>query len=270
VMGACSFTHILHLAAQAGVRYATKAPQTYVASNVAGTVSIFEAMVHAPVMPILVFASSSSVYGTNKKVPFSEDDRTDSPASLYAATKKADELLAHTYNHIHGMSITALRFFTVYGPFGRPDMAYFSFANKIMADEPIKIFKGPNGEELSRDFTFISDIVAGNIAALDNAAPNGKGAPFKVYNLGNTHPVNLTTFVSTLEHHLGKQAIKHYVDMPSTGDVMFTHADVSKARDELGYNPTTSLSDGLEKFVEWYKVYYAGGAHPEQLSYKPY
>lgn len=269
IFSVCQFTHVLHLAAQAGVRYAVKNPGAYVHSNVAGFVTLMEVVRVQPSVPIVVFASSSSVYGTNKKTPFSEDDRTDNPASLYAATKKADEMLAHTYNNIYGISITALRFFTVYGPYGRPDMAYFSFANNIMLDKPIKIFQGPGGIELGRDFTYISDIVAGAIAALDKAAPTGKGAPFKIYNLGNTHPVNVTAFVNTIEHHLGKKAIKKYVPMPATGDVLFTHADVSKAQKELGYMPTTSLSDGIRQFVEWYKVYYKNGQHKEQQEYVP-
>ena len=245
----CTFTHVLHLAAQAGVRYAAKNPHAYVHSNVAGFVSLMEVAVRQrPFIPRVIFASSSSVYGLNTKVPFSETDMTDSPASLYAATKKSDELLAHTYNAIHGVAVTALRFFTVYGPLGRPDMAYFSFANNIVKGKPIKIFTGPGGSEKTA----------------------GKKKPkFRVYNLGNTHPVTVSDFVSTLEKHLGKEAIREYVPMPKTGDVPFTHADVSAARRDLGYEPRVSLDEGLKKFVDWYTSYYVDGKHSEDQNYVP-
>mmetsp|Transcript_28729 Transcript_28729/g.39698 ORF Transcript_28729/g.39698 Transcript_28729/m.39698 type:complete len:456 (-) Transcript_28729:109-1476(-) len=296
VFSICRFTHVLHLAAQAGVRYAVKNPQAYVHSNLAGFVTLLEVIRHqkqksvpgagalkeeeldmikqkardTPGVPVLVYASSSSVYGLNTKVPFSETDRVDRPASLYAATKKSNEMMAHTYNNIYGISTTGLRFFTVYGPYGRPDMAYFSFTNAIMAGKPIKIFQGPGGSELGRDFTFIDDIVAGCVAALDRAPPSTPGVRNTVYNLGNTHPVNVSDFVGILETHLGKEAKREYVPMPETGDVLMTHADVSKAMDELGYRPSTSLTVGLEKFVKWYKSYYKGGTlHKDQLNYKP-
>jgi UDP-glucuronate 4-epimerase len=275
----CTFTHVLHLAAQAGVRYAAKNPHAYVHSNVAGFVSLMEVVVRQrPFIPRVIFASSSSVYGLNTKVPFSETDMTDSPASLYAATKKSDELLAHTYNAIHGVAITALRFFTVYGPLGRPDMAYFSFANNIVKGKPIKIFTGPGGSELARDFTYIDDVAKGVIASCDTSEPSntpsdktaGKKKPkFRVYNLGNTHPVTVSDFVSTLEKHLGKEAIREYVPMPKTGDVPFTHADVSAARRDLGYEPSVSLDEGLKKFVEWYTSYYVDGKHSEDQNYVP-
>ena len=233
-LDACKFTHILHLAAQAGVRYAVKNPGSYVHSNVAGMVNIMEEIIRTSPMPKVVFASSSSVYGLNTEVPFKESDVTDSPASLYAATKKADELLAHTYNHIHGVAITALRFFTVYGPYGRPDMAYFSFANNIVRGKPITIFKGENDAELARDFTYIDDVVQGVIASLETSEasgkkPDGSKPPFRVYNLGNKHPVTVSDFVGILEKHLGVKAQRNYVPMPKTGDVPFTHADVSSA-----------------------------------------
>eukprot|EP00232_Nephroselmis_pyriformis_P022246 CAMPEP_0182865674 /NCGR_PEP_ID=MMETSP0034_2-20130328/7815_1 /TAXON_ID=156128 /ORGANISM="Nephroselmis pyriformis, Strain CCMP717" /LENGTH=436 /DNA_ID=CAMNT_0024997985 /DNA_START=152 /DNA_END=1462 /DNA_ORIENTATION=+ len=275
IFNLCEFTHVLHLAAQAGVRYAAKNPGAYVHSNVAGQITLFEAIkTHAPTAAV-VYASSSSVYGLNTKQPFSEADRVDQPASLYAATKKADEMFAHTYNHIHGMAVTGLRFFTVYGPWGRPDMAYFSFAKNIMNGEPIKIFQGPGGTELARDFTYIDDIVQGCIASLDTSEPSGKGPngekpPYRIYNLGNTHPVEVSDFVGVIEKHLGKKAIRQYIPMPKTGDVPFTHADVSKAREELGYNPTTSLSVGIGRFVKWYKEYYSGGVSAEEAEYKPY
>ena len=273
-LDACKFTHVLHLAAQAGVRYAVKNPGAYVHSNVAGFVNLLEEIVHTSPAPALVFASSSSVYGLNTKTPFSEDDRTDQPASLYAATKKADEALAHTYNHIHGLAVTGLRFFTVYGSYGRPDMAYFSFANNIVRGRPITIFQGEGGKELARDFTHITDVVAGVVAALETSEPSGKrpdgGKPAnRVFNLGNKHPVTVSDFVSVLEKHLGKTAIREHVPMPKTGDVPFTHADVSRAASELGYEPRTSLDEGLRAFAEWYLDFCAGSACAEIQAYKP-
>ena len=273
-LDACKFTHVLHLAAQAGVRYAVKNPGSYVHSNVAGMVNLMEEIVHTSPTPKLVFASSSSVYGLNTKVPFREDDATDSPASLYAATKKSDELIAHTYNHIHGVAITALRFFTVYGAYGRPDMAYFSFANNIVRGKPITIFQGEGGAELARDFTHVSDVVKGVVAALETSEASGKRAdgskpPFRVYNLGNTHPVTVTDFVGILEKHLGVKAQRNYVPMPKTGDVPFTHADVSKAQRELGYEPKTSLDEGLRMFTDWYKEFCAGSNCAAIQSYVP-
>ncbi|GJN33543.1 hypothetical protein PR202_gb22154 [Eleusine coracana subsp. coracana] len=256
-----AFTHVLHLAAQAGVRYAMEAPQTYVASNVAGLVSVFEAAAkHADPQPAIVWASSSSVYGLNTDAPFSEDHRTDRPASLYAATKKAGEAIAHAYNHIYGLSLTGLRFFTVYGPWGRPDMAYFSFARAIVAGEPITLFA-----DARRDFTYIDDVVRGCLGALDTAgrstgsARTGKKtgpAPLRVYNLGNTSPVPVTRMVAILEKLLGKKANKRVVTMPSNGDVPFTHANVSHAAHDFGYRPTTSLEAGLRHFVDWFVDYY--------------
>ena len=273
-LDACKFTHILHLAAQAGVRYAVKNPGSYVHSNVAGMVNIMEEIIRMSPMPKVVFASSSSVYGLNTEVPFKESDVTDSPASLYAATKKADELLAHTYNHIHGVAITALRFFTVYGPYGRPDMAYFSFANNIVRGKPITIFKGENDAELARDFTYIDDVVQGVIASLETSEasgkkPDGSNPPFRVYNLGNKHPATVSDFVTTLEKHMGKKTKREYVPMPKTGDVPFTHADVSRAARDLGYSPRTNLDDGLKKFVDWYKEFCKGAACAGIQSYVP-
>lgn len=271
-------THVLHLAAQAGVRYAVHNPLAYVSSNIQGFVTLLEEAKRSNPQPAIVYASSSSVYGLNSKVPFSEDDRTDRPASLYAATKKADEVLGHTYNHIYGLSITALRFFTVYGPWGRPDMAYFSFTRNIVDGKPIKIFRGPKGEELARDFTYIDDVVKGCVAALDTAQASvgvkgkKKKAQLRVYNLGNTQPVKVGDFVSILEKHLGSNAIRKVIQMPSTGDVMFTHANVTRANNDLGYSPTTDLEAGLEKFVTWYKAYYQKGSRNEKTleGYKPY
>ncbi|GBG59685.1 hypothetical protein CBR_g54790 [Chara braunii] len=257
------FTHVMNLAAQAGVRYAVHKPMTYVHSNVAGFVSLLEECKNANPKPAVVYASSSSVYGLNTKVPFSEEDATDHPASLYAATKKANEMLAHTYNHIWGLSLTGLRFFTVYGPWGRPDMAYFSFTRNIVENKPISIFQGPGGVELSRDFTYIDDVVKGCLASIDTAEQSLQGPPrgnppppFRIFNLGNTNPVPVSEFVSILEKHLKMKAIRNYVDMPATGDVPITHANVSRARDELGYEPVTELYTGLKHFVKWYKKFF--------------
>ncbi|CAL5063529.1 unnamed protein product [Urochloa decumbens] len=260
-----AFTHVLHLAAQAGVRYAMEAPQAYVASNVAGLVSVLEvAAKHADPQPAVVWASSSSVYGLNTDAPFSEEHRTDRPASLYAATKKAGEAIAHTYNHIYGLSITGLRFFTVYGPWGRPDMAYFFFARSIVAGEPVTLFRAADGSDARRDFTYIDDVVKGCLGALDTAGKStgsrsGKKsgpAPLRVYNLGNTSPVPVTRMVAILEKLLGKKANKRIVTMPSNGDVPFTHANVSHATRDFGYRPTTSLEAGLRHFVDWFVQYY--------------
>lgn len=257
------FTHILHLAAQAGVRYAIENPSSYVHSNVAGLVALLESAKNADPQPAVVWASSSSVYGLNEKVPFSESDRTDRPASLYAATKKAGEEITHTYNHIYGLSITALRFFTVYGPWGRPDMAYFSFTRAMLAGKPITIYRGRDGVDLARDFTYIDDIVRGCLASLDTAEKStGSGgkkraaAPYRVFNLGNTSPVTVPTLVSILERYLKVKAKKNVVEMPGNGDVAFTHANITLATAELGYKPATNLEAGLKKFVKWYISYY--------------
>ncbi|XP_022886111.1 UDP-glucuronate 4-epimerase 1-like [Olea europaea var. sylvestris] len=257
------FTHVMHLAAQAGVRYAIENPHSYVHSNIAGLVTLLEACKNADPQPAIVWASSSSVYGLNEKAPFSELDRTDQPASLYAATKKAGEEITHTYNHIYGLSITGLRFFTVYGPWGRPDMAYFSFTRNILQGKPITIYRGKNRVDLARDFTYIDDIVKGCVASLDTAKKStGSGgkkraaAQYRIYNLGNTSPVTVPMMVGILERHLQVKAKKNAITMPGNGDVPFTHANISLARRELGYRPTTDLQTGLKKFVKWYLSYY--------------
>ncbi|KAG6428366.1 hypothetical protein SASPL_112617 [Salvia splendens] len=258
------FTHILHLAAQAGVRYAMQNPLSYVASNVAGFVSLLEVAKSADPQPAVVWASSSSVYGLNTQVPFSESDRTDRPASLYAATKKAGEAIAHTYNHIYGLSITGLRFFTVYGPWGRPDMAYFFFTKDILHGKDINVYVTHEGDkEVARDFTYIDDIVRGCVGALDTAEKStGSGgkkraaAQLRVYNLGNTAPVTVGKLVGILESYLGVRAKKRVIKMPRNGDVPFTHANVSQAFRDFGYKPTTDLAAGLRKFVKWYVGYY--------------
>ncbi|XP_010929207.1 UDP-glucuronate 4-epimerase 1 [Elaeis guineensis] len=257
------FTHVMHLAAQAGVRYAIENPASYVHSNIAGLVTLLEACKAADPQPAVVWASSSSVYGLNEKVPFSESDRTDRPASLYAATKKSGEEITHTYNHIYGLSITGLRFFTVYGPWGRPDMAYFSFTRNILQGKPITIYRGKDRVDLARDFTYIDDIVKGCLGSLDTAEKStGSGgkkrrpAQYRIYNLGNTSPVTVPTLVSILERYLKVKAKRNVVEMPGNGDVPFTHANISLARAELGYKPTTNLETGLKKFVKWYLHYY--------------
>lgn len=237
-------THIAHLAAQAGVRYSLHNPQAYVASNLEGFVNILEACRQNKGV-ILVYASSSSVYGLNDKIPFSIDDRTDAQASLYGVTKKSNELMAKTYHHLYGTSITGLRYFTVYGPWGRPDMAYYSFTEAINAGKAIKVY---NNGDLERDFTYIDDIIAGTIAAID------LGAPYELFNLGNNRPISLNTFIETLENSLGKRANKEYLPMQQ-GDVYKTFADITHSTKKLGYKPNTPLEEGIPKFVEWYKKY---------------
>jgi UDP-glucuronate 4-epimerase len=238
-------------------------PASYVHSNIAGLVSLLEACKDADPQPAIVWASSSSVYGLNDRVPFSEAHRTDQPASLYAATKKAGEEITHTYNHIYGLSVTGLRFFTVYGPWGRPDMAYFSFTRNILQGKPITVYRGRDHVDLARDFTYIDDIVRGCLASLDTAGwSTGTGgkkrgpAPYRIFNLGNTSPVTVPTLVSILERYLRVKAKKNVVEMPGNGDVPYTHANISLAREQLGYKPTTSLEMGLKKFVRWYLSYY--------------
>ncbi|CAF2034446.1 unnamed protein product [Brassica napus] len=260
------FTHVMHLAAQAGVRYAMENPSSYVHSNIAGFVNLLEVCKSANPQPAIVWASSSSVYGLNTKVPFSEKDRTDQPASLYAATKKAGEEIAHTYNHIYGLSLTGLRFFTVYGPWGRPDMAYFFFTRDILKGKAISVFQGANHGTVARDFTYIDDIVKGCLGALDTAEKStGSGgkkrgaAQLRVFNLGNTSPVPVTDLVTILERLLKVKAKRNIVKMPRNGDVPFTHANISSAQRELGYKPTTDLQTGLKKFARWYLGYYNGG-----------
>ncbi|KAJ8560828.1 hypothetical protein K7X08_022688 [Anisodus acutangulus] len=257
------FTHVMHLAAQAGVRYAMENPNSYIHSNIAGLVTLLEVSKNAHPQPAVVWASSSSVYGLNEKVPFSESDRTDRPASLYAATKKAGEEITHTYNHIYGLSVTGLRFFTVYGPWGRPDMAYFSFTRNILQGKPITIYRGKNRVDLARDFTYIDDVVKGCIGSLDTSGKStGSGgkkrgpAPYRIFNLGNTSPVSVPMMVGMLEKHLKIKAKKNFVVMPGNGDVPFTHANISSAQKEFGYKPTTDLQTGLKKFVRWYLSYY--------------
>lgn len=239
---------ILHLAAQAGVRYSILNPNAYVQSNMVGFANILEACRRYEVKH-LVYASSSSVYGNTKKVPFSESDPVDEPVSLYAATKKSNELMAHTYNHLYGFPCTGLRFFTVYGPWGRPDMAAFLFTRAILNGEPIKVF---NHGELWRDFTFIDDIVEGVVGVIQkDQIPNEA----QIFNIGNNQPVKLVDFIQTLETALGKKAELKMMEMQE-GDVYKTFASVNRLRDYVGYNPVTNIERGLQQFVTWYKSYY--------------
>lgn len=243
---------VVHLAAQAGVRYSIDHPDSYISSNIIGTFNILEACRYYPVEHLL-YASSSSVYGNQQKTPFATTDPVDTPISLYAATKKSNELMAYTYSHLYGIPATGLRFFTVYGPYGRPDMAYFKFTNKIVCHELIQIY---NHGDMKRDFTYIDDIVNGMMAMLEHPpVKDGQGVQHKVYNIGNNHPEDLLYFVETLERLLGIEAKKEFLPM-QPGDVYQTYADVSALERDFGYKPSTSLDEGLERFVQWYKEYY--------------
>ena len=246
-----SFDIVVNLGAQAGVRYSIDNPDAYISSNMIGFYNILECCRHYPVEH-LVYASSSSVYGANKKVPFSVEDKVDYPVSLYAATKKSNELMAHCYSKLYGIPATGLRFFTVYGPFGRPDMAYFKFAKKIMAGETIQIY---NNGDMMRDFTYIDDIVKGITNILPNPpAEIGTGARYKVYNIGNNKPEKLMDYIETLEKHLGREAKKEFLPM-QPGDVYQTYADVSDLMHDFDFKPSTSIDEGLGKFVTWFKEY---------------
>jgi UDP-glucuronate 4-epimerase len=256
-------THIIHLAAQAGVRYSIENPSAYIDSNLVGFMNILEACRKYPVKH-LIYASSSSVYGGNKIAPFSTNHNVDHPVSLYAATKKANELLAHSYSHLYGIPTTGLRFFTVYGPYGRPDMAYFSFTKDILEGKPIKVF---NHGKMERDFTYIDDIVEGIVKLIDKPTvgkPNWDEskddisesfAPYKIYNIGNNNPVPLMRFINAIEDALGMEAKKEFVEM-QPGDVLRTYADVSDLEKDIGFKPSTSIEEGIKKFVEWYIEYY--------------
>ena len=247
-----SFDIVVNLGAQAGVRYSIDNPDAYMSSNMVGFYNILECCRHYPVEH-LVYASSSSVYGANKKVPFSVEDKVDYPVSLYAATKKSNELLAHCYSKLYGIPATGLRFFTVYGPFGRPDMAYFKFAKKIMAGETIQIY---NNGDMMRDFTYIDDIVKGIANILPNPPEEIEtGAKYKVYNIGNNKPEKLMDYIQTLEKHLGREAKKEFLPM-QPGDVYQTYADVSDLMHDFNFKPSTSIDEGLGKFVTWFKEYY--------------
>ncbi|MDD5410097.1 MAG: NAD-dependent epimerase [Methylobacter sp.] len=254
---------VMHLAAQAGVRYSITNPHAYIDSNIVGFINILEGCRHNAVEH-LAYASSSSVYGANTKMPFSIHDNVDHPVSLYAASKKANELMAHTYSHLYHLPTTGLRFFTVYGPWGRPDMSLFMFTRNIIEGKPIDVFNYGNHR---RDFTYIDDIVEGVIRVIDKPAqvnpgwtgenpdPGTSKAPYRLYNIGNNNPVHLLKFIETLEKCLGKEAIKNMLPLQS-GDVPDTYADVSDLVNDLGYKPSTLLEDGINNFVKWYKDFY--------------
>lgn len=237
---------VVNLAAQAGVRYSITNPYSYLHSNLEGFLNVLEACRHNPVKH-LVFASSSSVYGLNAKVPFSEEDKADSQVSLYGATKKANELMAHSYSKLYGIPASGLRFFTVYGPWGRPDMSPMLFATAISQGKPIKVF---NGGDMIRDFTYVDDIVEGTIRVIDT--PPTTAVPFEVYNIGCSNPIKLMDFISEIEMAMGKEAVKEYLPM-QPGDVYQTYADCTKLETRLGYHPTTTLHDGIAAFAQWFK-----------------
>lgn len=257
------FDGVVHLAAQAGVRYSIKNPHAYVDSNLVGFVNVLEGCRHSGVKH-LVFASSSSVYGSNTKIPFAVQDNVDQPISLYAASKKANELMAHTYSYLYGLPTTGLRFFTVYGPWGRPDMALFLFTKALFEKQPIDVF---NYGKMQRDFTYIDDIVEGVIRVLDNIpesnslgsgilqAPTNSKAPYKIYNIGNNQPVELMHFIEILENCLGIKAKKNMLPL-QPGDVPVTYADVDDLVRDVGFRPNTPIEVGINRFVSWYRAYY--------------
>jgi UDP-glucuronate 4-epimerase len=254
---------VVHLAAQAGVRYSLVEPQVYVDSNLTGFANVLEGCRHAEVEH-LVFASSSSVYGANTQMPFSVHQNVDHPLSLYAATKKANELMAHSYSHLFGLPCTGLRFFTVYGPWGRPDMALFGFTRAILANEPIDVF---NQGRMRRDFTYVDDIAEGVVRTLDRKAqpnpawdgahpdPATSRAPYRLYNVGNNHPIDLLHLIETLEQALGRTATKNLLPM-QPGDLPETYADVDDLARDIGFKPATSIEEGIRRFVAWYREYY--------------
>jgi len=257
------FDRVIHLAAQAGVRYSLKNPHAYLQSNLAGFLNILEACRHART-PHLTYASSSSVYGLNSQQPFSVHDNVDHPISLYAATKKANELMAHTYSHLYQLPTTGLRFFTVYGPWGRPDMALFLFTKAILAGKPIDVY---NHGKMRRDFTYIDDIVQGVVRTSDQIAapnpdwdaarpdPSSSPAPYRLYNIGNNSPVELDHFIATIEAALGRTATRNHLPM-QPGDVPATCADVDALQRAVGFAPATPLETGIARFIEWYRDYY--------------
>ncbi len=244
---------VVHLAAQAGVRYSLENPYAYVQTNVMGHLTVMEACRRLPALRHLVYASSSSVYGGNTKMPFSVEDPVERPVSLYAATKRADELMSHCYGHLYGLPMTGLRFFTVYGPWGRPDMAAYIFAKAIFEGQPIQVFNHGN---MRRDFTYIDDIVAGVVAALDRPPKvvEGGDTPHKVYNLGNHRSERLMDFIAILEKACGREAVKVFEDL-QPGDVPDTFADIEASRRDLNFEPRTSIEDGLPRFVAWLRDY---------------
>ena len=270
------FTTVVNLAAQAGVRYSLINPQAYIDSNIVGFVNILEMCRHHGVEH-LAYASSSSVYGLNERMPLATSDNVDHPISLYAASKKSNELMAHTYSHLFGLATTGLRFFTVYGPWGRPDMALFLFTEAILKDQPIKVF---NHGEMIRDFTYVDDIVEGIVRVI-NHPPKGNSqwsgmapdpgtskAPYKVYNIGNNDPVKLTDFITAIEEELGKPAERILMDI-QPGDVPATYANVQDLMDDLGYRPQTPIREGIRAFLDWYRSFY-GYDHDQSRSNTPH
>jgi UDP-glucuronate 4-epimerase len=259
------FDYVVNLAAQAGVRYSITNPHAYIDSNITGFVNLLEGCRHSDIQH-LIFASSSSVYGANTKIPFSISDSVDHPISLYAATKKSNELLAHSYSHLYGIPMTGLRFFTVYGAWGRPDMAYFKFANAIAQGKPIEVY---NFGRMQRDFTFIDDIIEGVVRVMtkiptSNSNPSlNSNAAYKLYNIGNNNPVELMQFIEILEQLLNRSAIKTFLPM-QPGDVPLTYADVNDLMQDVGFKPQTSLEEGLSRFVQWYRDYYEYVPHPNK------
>jgi UDP-glucuronate 4-epimerase len=258
-----TFDSVVHLAAQAGVRYSIENPHAYVSSNVAGFLNVLEGCRHAQVKH-LVFASTSSVYGANRTIPFSEHHSADHPLSLYAATKKSNELMAHAYASLYGLPVTGLRFFTVYGPWGRPDMAYFTFTRNIIEGKPIEVYNEGN---MKRDFTYIDDVVDGVVRVMKkvpagnpswretDSDPATSFAPYRIYNIGNNRPVALMDFIKELEHHIGIPAKKRMLPM-QPGDVPETCADIGDIMNDAGYKPAMDIRSGLKRFVEWYREYY--------------
>jgi UDP-glucuronate 4-epimerase len=258
-----SFDIVVNLAAQAGVRYSLVNPYSYINSNIYGFLNILEGCRHTKVKH-LVYASSSSVYGANTKMPFSVHHNVDHPVSLYAATKKSNELMAHTYSHLYKIPTTGLRFFTVYGPWGRPDMALFKFTKNIFFEKPIEVY---NYGEMQRDFTYIDDIIEGVYRTMDNIPEGSKSwdsdnpdpsfsyAPYRLYNIGNNNPVNLMKFISIIEENIGKKAIIEFKELQK-GDVVKTYADVDDLIEDVGFKPSTPLEVGIKNFIDWYKKYY--------------
>nr|WP_321452375.1 NAD-dependent epimerase/dehydratase family protein [uncultured Carboxylicivirga sp.] len=247
------FDIVINLAAQAGVRYSIDKPYKYIDSNLIGFINILEACRNNPVKH-LIYASSSSVYGNTQEIPFSVSNRTDEPVSLYAATKKANEMMAHSYAALYKIPMTGLRFFTVYGPWGRPDMAYFSFTNRILKDQTIQVF---NNGDLERDFTYIDDITAAIEKLIDLPFDKNeeKEKPYRLFNIGNNKPVKLMDFITTLEKHIGTEAPKEFLPMQK-GDVYRTYADITDLEERIHFKPHTSIDEGLSKFISWYKEYY--------------
>lgn len=245
------FRKVVHLAAQAGVRYSLENPHQYIQSNLVGFTNMLECCKKWKIDHLL-YASSSSVYGNNKKTPFSIEDRVDQPVSIYAATKKANELMAYTYSHLYNLPATGMRFFTVYGPWGRPDMALFTFADAIINQRPINVY---NHGHMKRDFTYIDDVVESIMRLLKKGPPTDSGTPHKLYNIGNNKPEELNRFIETLEKHLGQQAQKVFLPM-QPGDVVETYADITELVKDIHYQPQVSIDEGIKRFVSWFTHYY--------------